>query len=243
MTTIAYKDGIIACDSRLTADGTLISDSYNKMISKDGYHFFIFGSLAGIENLLDIFFENKKPEKIRESVNALVFDSENKKIFCIGVSREDNPEKNYLWRIPVDLAIPDAWGSGQDHALTAFDYGANAVEAIEAACKRDIGSGGEIKAFDINTGKVRTEAGLPKEQEKTICDAISKQYAYDFSKLKKVDEYSIQSELYKIIDDISTAGDMFKPDIEEFERFIFKKVQEANKYIVSDGHHLYYTTK
>lgn len=243
MTTIAYKDGIIAFDSRLSKGITLISDSYNKMKQIDDFYFFMLGPIAGVEDLIDVYFNNIKPHEVKEFSNALVFDSKNEKLVYIGITDKTETEKNYLWMEPVDLTIPDAWGSGGDHALTAFDYGADAVEAIKAACKRDLGSGGEIKAFDLNTRKVSTKAGLPGEQGKTICDAISKQYAYDFSKLEKVDEYSIQAELYKIIDDISTAADMFKPEVEEFERYVFKKVEEASKYIVSDGYHLYYTKK
>lgn len=63
----------------------------------------------------------------------------------------------------------------------------------------------------------------------------------DFSKLKEVDESSIEAKLYQIIDDIDTATDMFKPEIKNFERYVFKKIKEAQKLIVSDGYKLYYT--
>jgi hypothetical protein len=152
MTTVAYKNGLIAFDSRLTKDITLISDSYNKMIFRDGFYFFLIGAIAGFENLLDVFFEKKSPEEVHVSSNALVFDSENKKIFYIGVDWDSDP--HYLWKEPVDLNISDAWGSGSDHALTAFDFGATAYGAIEYAGKRDVCTGGEIKVFDINACKI-----------------------------------------------------------------------------------------
>ena len=45
--------------------------------------------------------------------------------------------------------------------------------------------------------------------------------------------------LAEIIDDISTAFDMFKPEMKNFERYVSKKIEEANKYFTSDGYELY----
>lgn len=75
----------------------------------------------------------------------------------------------------------------------------------------------------------------------TILNAISEQCTYDFSELEEVDESSIEAKLYKILDDISTAGDMFKPELQAFEKYVFKKIEDAGKLIVSDGYKLFYT--
>jgi hypothetical protein len=45
--------------------------------------------------------------------------------------------------------------------------------------------------------------------------------------------------LAEIIDDISTAFDMFKPEMKNFEKYVSKKIEEANKYFTSDGYELY----
>jgi len=81
---------------------------------------------------------------------------------------------------------------------------------------------------------------IPPERQ-IILDAISEQCTYDFSKLQEVNESSIEAKLYQIIDDISTAGDMFKPEIQGFEKYVFKKIEDAGKLIVSDGYKLFYT--
>jgi len=64
----------------------------------------------------------------------------------------------------------------------------------------------------------------------------------DFTGLKEVDENSIEAKLYNLIDDISTAGDMFKPEIDGHFKYIQRKIEEASRYIVSDGYKLFYVT-
>jgi len=61
-----------------------------------------------------------------------------------------------------------------------------------------------------------------------------------FSSARIVNEHSITAKLYKIIDDIDTALDVFKPDLEPFENFVIKKIFEKNHLITSDGYKLYY---
>lgn len=45
-----------------------------------------------------------------------------------------------------------AFGSGMDFAIGAMAHGANAIEAVAAACKHDDGCGGPIVAFNYRTG-------------------------------------------------------------------------------------------
>jgi hypothetical protein len=59
--------------------------------------------------------------------------------------------------------------------------------------------------------------------------------------LREIKEGSLESILMGIIDDIDTAGDMFKPEIDNYFRFIQSKIELASKLIVSDGYKLYYT--
>jgi len=62
----------------------------------------------------------------------------------------------------------------------------------------------------------------------------------DFSKLEEVPVNSVVGRLFKLLDDIDTASDMFKPKIEGYEKYIFNKIEEAQKLIVSDGYKLYF---
>ena len=86
-----------------------------------------------------------------------------------------------------------------------------------------------------------TELISPERQN--ILNAISKPNKYDFSNLKEVDESSIEAKLYSIIDDIDTGLDMFKPEMSGYEKFIVKKIKEAQKLIVSDGYKLFYVAE
>lgn len=151
MTTIAYKDGIIATDGRMATDndGTLISDCYPKVIQRNGVYFFIAGPIAWADNLMSSYLGEAEPN-IRVAVNAVVADGD--KIFYIGINPEADPP--YLWKEPVLPEIPDSWGSGRDHALTAFDFGVDAVTAIKCAAKRDLYTGGQITTFNMKTKKV-----------------------------------------------------------------------------------------
>jgi len=79
-----------------------------------------------------------------------------------------------------------------------------------------------------------------KEHMATVCNA---------SEEKMKDEYITQGrlrvkaeELWGMLDDISTAGDMFKPDLNDpFVRYVLKKCEEKNKHFVSDGYDLFVT--
>jgi len=48
-----------------------------------------------------------------------------------------------------------------------------------------------------------------------------------------------ETALWKMLDDISTAGDAFKPEDSPFARYVLKKCEEREKYIVSDGYELF----
>ena len=62
----------------------------------------------------------------------------------------------------------------------------------------------------------------------------------DYSKLKPVPEGSVEAKLFQIIDDIDTASDMLKPKKEGYEKYIYRKIDEAKKHVVSDGEKFYY---
>ncbi|MNR66547.1 hypothetical protein D3C85_1900920 [compost metagenome] len=54
-----------------------------------------------------------------------------------------------IWRQDLDPSNPDAIGSGAMYALAAMDMGASAAEAVRAAMKRDIYSGGKLTTIAI----------------------------------------------------------------------------------------------
>ena len=141
MTTIAYKDGIIAYDSQLTSgDGsTITDDNYNKCVVVDSVRFFMSGSACDYSAFIDAYFNDNADKYI--NVSALVV--ENNRVYSSSTT-----EKNKLWKLDIyDMVY--AIGSGGDHALTAMDCGLDAKSALRMAIKLDTSSGGKIRVFKV----------------------------------------------------------------------------------------------
>ncbi|WP_047305149.1 hypothetical protein [Pseudomonas fluorescens] len=141
MTTIAYKDGIIAYDGRCTSGGTIVYDDYDKMRESDGAFFFGAGALPEICDLIKAY----RGEEITGECGALA-------IVCSGgalslITYDDGK----IAEGPISPDRPYAIGSGRDHAYTAMDMGASAYQAVEMASKRDTGTGGKIRTFTVKT--------------------------------------------------------------------------------------------
>jgi hypothetical protein len=135
MTTIAYhhKDGCIAYESRLTKGGTICTDSFEKMRVKGGEKFILCGVESDCQSFINHYPEFK-PEHSYRCSGVIVRD---KKAYSFCFNQEGEYEE-------FELTFNEAWGSGQDHALTAMDCGLMAKEAVAMAIKRDSASGGEV---------------------------------------------------------------------------------------------------
>ncbi len=73
-------------------------------------------------------------------------------------------------------------------------------------------------------------------------DDINKQQAARIDTLEdEAATYKTEAErLWSLLDDISTAGDMFKPEITKYFKYVNKVCDEAHKEIISDGHDLWW---
>lgn len=142
MTTIAYKDGVIAYDSRCTSGGTIEDDDFDKRVSSNGVEFFLTGATADHESLVALYEGVISEPRGRFNAAALVVDDG--KLYLVSYNDEDG-----FFKSPKRLEVPHAIGSGQDHALTAMDMGADAKTAVKMAMKRDSGTGGRIRTFKV----------------------------------------------------------------------------------------------
>ncbi len=142
MTTIAYKDGVIAYDSRFTANGTIIYDDGEKMREREGIAFFGAGASSEINELIGAYFG----EEVRGACGASAIVVRDGELTLIG------HDEGKLWLSPILLDRPYAIGSGSDHALTAMDMGSSAYEAIQMASKRDVWTGGKIRTYTVAKG-------------------------------------------------------------------------------------------
>jgi 20S proteasome alpha/beta subunit len=151
MTTIAYKDGVIAYDSRQTRGSSIVSDNSVKCQVVDGVSFFLSGAVCDEKALIAAYF-GTPPSAPVECSGFVVDDTV---LMMVGVD-----DKTGVWKQPLDPANPDAIGSGSAYALAAMDMGATAEEAVRAAMRRDVYTGGTIRTFTIGQ-----EAGLAVETQ------------------------------------------------------------------------------
>jgi len=135
MTTIAYKDGVIAYDSR-AGD----SDSVDKRSERKGICFVFAGWLDYRETLIGCWFRPLKRVEIDEAIHALVVD------------------QGQLWRAVLNSTgfsrhrVEDrilAIGSGSKFAIEAMQQGKSAEQAVEAS-KQDIYTGGTVHTIRLN---------------------------------------------------------------------------------------------
>jgi 20S proteasome alpha/beta subunit len=139
MTTIAYKDGIIAYDSRATSGDIILDDNVEKKRIVDGVAFFCCGVQSDEDALIELYFGKSENYNIESS--AIVCDK--------GKLYQVNIENERLHRYKIDKHKCHAIGSGTQHAYTAMDLGFPSKIAVKMAIKRDWGSGGKIKTFKV----------------------------------------------------------------------------------------------
>ena len=142
MTTIAYKDGIIAADGRATSGYEITEDNYEKMMCVDGVMFFLSGSICDFDNFIECYLMGAKPTKGNETA-AFVF--EDGKLYKAAICSYHG-----FWKRKLNMKNNYAIGSGEQYALSAMDCGVSAKEAVEQAAKRDTMTGGIITEYNLS---------------------------------------------------------------------------------------------
>lgn len=144
MTTIAYKDNIIAYDSRTTQGPVITDDETEKRIEKEDHIFFGTGYATDVERLIDLFLENAEYNKDLSYEAAIFVITPELELWQASVEPDEG-----FWKSKKRLDNVWAMGSGGDFALTAMDMGASAKEAVEMAAKRDTGTGGLVREYRV----------------------------------------------------------------------------------------------
>ncbi len=142
MTTIAYKDGYIACDSRVTQGDMVFDDNATKKVDIDGVTFFFSGCVSDRAVLTGAYF-GTGPKDGLGKITPCAFVLDSGKLFQCSI---DDGE---FWSMELDAGKYFVIGSGGRHAITAMDMGATAREAVKWAAKRDVGTGGKIRAYKV----------------------------------------------------------------------------------------------
>lgn len=139
MTTIAYKNGVIAYDSLITCSGVVSYKDFDKSRTVDGITFFISGSICDYEVLINNWFSSRHKDI---AASAFVFDGES--LFECG------HKDGKMWKEKLDHKnCVSAIGSGWQFALMAMDLGLSAEDAVKKASERCIYTGGKIRTFTL----------------------------------------------------------------------------------------------
>lgn len=156
MTTIAYRSGIMACDS-CWASASLQTTSLIKITRLAS------GALLGTAGdaddraLQELLRNVKSIEKLptRDAFAALkcdmdaIFVLKSGQVFKIGIERDVKHSSDFEAQIwPANRGICAA-GSGAELAIGAMAHGASAKEAVGIACNWDINSRGPVHAVRL----------------------------------------------------------------------------------------------
>lgn len=140
MTTIAYRDGVLASDSLVTLGNTKVHGSYQKIRRIGGYLVGTAGSVATWQQFIDwVKSGNDEDPPPKGVYNALIVDPRGK------VREIENGSVLPCPRGAKFFAI----GSGSPYALAAMYAGATAAEAVKIAAKIDTSTGLPVKTLKV----------------------------------------------------------------------------------------------
>lgn len=136
MTTIAFRDGVMAADSRTTTENVIskVTKVFRKRVGKKTVVIGVCGGVTASRKFVDWYGSgDPMPEDLipcgGQDFDALIWDG------------------STLWLVEelgYPVAVEEdyfAIGSGASFALAAMDCGKSAREAVRVACKRDCYSG------------------------------------------------------------------------------------------------------
>lgn len=141
MTTIAYRDGVLAADSLVTLGETALPGATKKITRLPSGDLFGFcGALAdGMMLLKALLDEEEDLPTWRGGTTGVLIE---KKTGRISVYEGHGP---FIY----EPARFGAWGSGMEFALGALAAGASAEQAVKIATKFDINSRGPVRALKL----------------------------------------------------------------------------------------------
>jgi hypothetical protein len=142
MTTIVYdlQSKRIACDGRVTQGDEIITDEAEKRLELDNIEFFFAGDVGSFKEVAEAFV--KKTHKIRKGVDAQALAWDGLDLFDLSA------DKGVLSWHPV-VARRGSIGGGASYAAVALDSGCTPKQAVLAAIKKHIGTGGKVRCYRL----------------------------------------------------------------------------------------------
>jgi len=151
MTTIAYKDGVLAADGRETIDGAIFNESAIKIANLGNGLYFAGSGDSDDRAIREILGSGQIPSvedlrEIKQEHYGILADAKANKLYYVAA----DDKACAINDIPIDR--PFATGSGGVYALGAMLAGASAKEAVQAAKKIDVNSGGKVRCVQLWEG-------------------------------------------------------------------------------------------
>lgn len=155
MTTVAYKNGVLAADGRMSLGDMIIKEDTVKVFWVNNHLVGVCGRARAISTFVTWLQKMTDYHIVNQEVGALVD--------LVPPTLEDDdgwtalvvtPNKQVLMyegNTPIEMGIdvPMSIGSGSVFALAAMDAGADAEEAVKVAMKRDVFSGGTVTVVQL----------------------------------------------------------------------------------------------
>ena len=133
MTTVVYRDGVLAADTLVVANGIVVGQK--SKLFRVGSHSAI--GFAGDIKYMNKFLESTPEDEFTGEFGAIRVVG--KKVTTY--SGDNNPEE-------VDAPF-HAIGSGWEIAMGAMAMGATAEEAVRVAMQYDVNTGGEVECITL----------------------------------------------------------------------------------------------
>lgn len=144
MTTVVYKSGVMAADTRITLGGHVVSDAKQKIFKlPDGSVVGVAGGAAQFETFLEDISQMTNPIQYQndelDSLEAILV--KNGSVFAF-----EGASGRFIELGEVEVA---AIGSGGDFAIGAMAAGASPAEAVEIAARYDAMTGGSVCVIEV----------------------------------------------------------------------------------------------
>lgn len=155
MTTISYKDGIMAAEGKMTLGDMVIKLDTEKVFWVNNHLVGVCGRARAIntfvtwlQKMTDYHIVNQEVGELVDLVPPALEDDEGYSALVVTPSRQ---VLMYEGNTPIDMGldVPMSVGSGSCFALAAMKAGSSAEEAVKVACELDVYSGGEITVVQL----------------------------------------------------------------------------------------------
>lgn len=205
MTTIAYKNGVMVSDGRMSLGDMIIKDDTQKVFWVNNHLVGVCGRARAIntfvtwlQKMTDYHIVNQEVGELVDLVPPALEDDEGYSALVVTPSRQ---VLMYEGNTPIDMGldVPMSVGSGSCFALASMKTGASAEEAVKVACELDVYSGGEITIVQLEDE--------PEPLTREVAENLSKEELINAMFGEEDVEQVVTKEDFVNVEDFDAVGD------------------------------------